>query len=184
MPLPEDYIAVLGELSGAFGAYRLLTGGEAVLVGGAATAIYTAGAFPSGDFDVVATNDPAFAAAMLMHGFRREDGAGCLLGGFYHPDYPAYGVQQVSGALFDGRADRGRLVRMVVRAEWSVVLPSIEDMIADRLGQHAAAPASDDSRLRQAQMLFHLAAKPDIDYLKRRITEEGGDPAQLGLATE
>jgi hypothetical protein len=132
----------------------------------------------------VAADDDAFAECMLAHGFRREDEAGFLLGGFYHPDYRAYGVQQVSGALFDGLADQTRLVRMIVREELALVLPAIEDMIADRLGQHAVAPASDDSRLRQAKMLFRLAAKPDIDYLRRRITEEGGDPALLGLATE
>jgi hypothetical protein len=155
-----------------------------VLVGGAATAIYTAGAFPSGDFDIVAADDAAFAECMLAHGFRREDKPRYLLGGFYHPEYPAYGVQQVSGALFDGQSDRDRLICMVVREELSVVLPAIEDMIADRLGQHAVAPASDDSRLRQAKMLFRLAAKPDINYLRRRIIQEGGDPVLLGLATE
>ena len=54
MSLPDDYIAALERLAFAFTSYRQRTGGTAVLVGGAATAIYTAGQFPSADFDIVA----------------------------------------------------------------------------------------------------------------------------------
>jgi hypothetical protein len=74
---------------------------------------------------------------------------------------------------------------MIVVEGGTVALPAIEDMIADRLGQHAAAaPASDKSRLLQAKALFRLAEKPDIGYLRRRISDEGGDPALLGLAAD
>jgi hypothetical protein len=181
MPLPEGYIAALEQLASAFATYNANTGGNAVLVGGAATAIYTAGQFPSGDFDIVAANDAAFESAMLGCGFLREDRAGHLLVGFYHPSYPQYGFQQVSGALFDGRADSGRLIRLAVRHTGVIILPAIEDMIADRLAQHAVAAPSDDSRLRQARTLFQLAAKLDVDYLRRRIAEEGGDAALLAF---
>jgi hypothetical protein len=184
MPFPDDYIAALEQLAMVFTTYREQTGNDAVLVGGAATAIYTGGQFQSGDFDVVAANDHAFKAAMIAHGFRPEDAAGYLLGGFYHPDFPAYGIEQVSGALFDGRSDRKRLVRMTVKPPGVIVLPPIEDMIADRLAQHAIAAPSDDSRLRQARTLFRLARGPDICYLLRRISDEGGDPALLGLDPE
>jgi hypothetical protein len=54
MSLPRDYLAALEILGRVFVAYRAKTGHSAVLVGGAATAIYTDGAFMSGDFDVVA----------------------------------------------------------------------------------------------------------------------------------
>ena len=182
MPLPPDYLNALELLGRAFELYRDRTGTAAVLVGGAAAAIYTAGQFPSGDFDVVAPMDAAFEAAMVAQGFQREDCPGHRLGGFYHPDCPAYGFQQVSGPLFDGRADAGRLLRVEVTPKSAVVLPSIEDMIADRLGQHAAAPASDDSRLLQARALFGVAENPDIEYLSRRIREEGGDPTLLGFS--
>jgi hypothetical protein len=35
--------------------------------------------------------------------------------------------------------------------------------------------------LEQARLLMKLALEPDVDYLKRRITEESGDPAMVGL---
>jgi hypothetical protein len=183
MPFPPDYIAALEALGRVFDLYRERTGVDAVLVGGAAAAIYTAGMFQSSDFDVVAAHDDAFVSAMLENGFLHEDREGHLLVGFYHPDHPQYGFQQVSGALFDGLSEPGRLVRVIVKTteESAIVLPAIEDMIADRLGQHAVAPLSDDSRLRQARALLKLAEKPDIDYLIRRIWDEGGDPALLGL---
>ena len=57
-------------------------------------------------------------------------------------------------------------------------LPAFEDIIADRLGQHAVASQSDDSRMQQAQMLLAMAKSVDMEYLKRRVNEEGGD---LGL---
>ncbi len=98
-------------LSRAFEAYIQITGHSPVLVGGAATAIYTAGLFPSGDFDVVAANDEVFKATMLEQGFIPEDRAGKLRVGFYHPDHPNFGYQQVTGPLFDGLSDENRLVR-------------------------------------------------------------------------
>lgn len=181
MSLPDDYIAALERLAFAFTSYRQRTGGAAVLVGGAATAIYTGGQFPSADFDVVAVGDQQFNAAMAEHGFQREDRPGHLLIGFYHPDHPGYGFQQVSGPLFDGQSDQTRLFRMAVTAPGEITLPSIEDMIADRLGQYAAAPPSDTSRLQQAKALFSLAETLDNDYLLDRIIAESGDPTLLGL---
>ena len=181
MPLPDDYLAALERLAFAFTTYRERTGETAVLVGGAATTIYTAGQFPSADFDVVAAGDRAFEAAMAEHGFQRENRSGHLLVGFHHPGHPGYGFQQVSGALFDGQADRTRLFRMVVTAPGEIALPAIEDMIADRLGQHAVASPTDSSRLQQAQALFLMAETLDKDYLLKRITAEGGNPALLNL---
>ena len=54
-------------------------------------------------------------------------------------------------------------------------------MIADRLGQYAAGPATDTSRLRQAEALLKLADNLDMEYLLKRIGDEQGDPALLGL---
>ncbi|MGI4939962.1 MAG: hypothetical protein ACRYHQ_05270, partial [Janthinobacterium lividum] len=56
-----------------------------------------------------------------------------------------------------------------------------EDLIADRLAQHSVASPTDDSRLRQARMLFGLAERLDRVYLLARIRDEGGDPALLEL---
>ncbi len=99
--------------------------------------------------------------------------------GFYHPNHPEYGFQQVSGQLFDGRSDRKRLVILPTTGGGAITLPSIEDMIADRLGQHAIASKTDDSRLQQAIWLFRLAEQMDRDYLLKRVIEEGGDPDLL-----
>jgi hypothetical protein len=57
-------------------------------------------------------------------------------------------------------------------------------MIADRLAQHAVSSPTDDSRLQQARYLFRLAEGLDISYLYRRMIEEGGDPALLGLSPD
>jgi hypothetical protein len=179
MALPDHYLAALARLGPVFADYRARTGSDAVLVGGAAVAIYTSGQFPSADFDIVAGRDEAFAEAMQRHGFRPEDREGYLRVGYYHPDDPFYGFQLVSGRLFDGQADCQRLVRLRLRAHGEATLPAIEDMIADRLGQYAVASPTDQTRLMQARALFNLAESLDMAYLKRRVEEEGGDPALL-----
>jgi hypothetical protein len=132
----------------------------------------------SGDFDFVAIDDTAFYHAMTESGFVPEDRLGHLLRGYYHPAYPAYGVELVSGPLFDGKADPQKLIRMTLR-HGELVLPSIEDLVADRHGQHAVASSSDDSRLRQARIMLAMAKQVDKDYMLRRVLDEGGDPDLL-----
>lgn len=175
MAFPTDYVSLLERLAEAFTRYEAETGIAPMLVGGAATAILTAGAFMSGDFDIVAGNDEAFARAMEAAGFQIDARTGKLLGGFYHPAFPEYGVELVSGPAFDGRADWTRVLKPVFRGYNSLTLPAFEDLIADRLGQHAVAGPGDDSRLLQAQLLLAMAKSVDMDYLERRVMEEGGD---------
>lgn len=180
MTLPADYIDLLSELARAFAAYEAETGVWPVLVGGAAAAIQTAGEFMSGDFDVVAANDDAFDKAMRTVGFLADERIGRMSGGYYHPSFPRYGVELVSGPLFDGRADPEKLIRLTIN-DGSIVLPSIEDLIADRLGQFAVSSASDTSRLEQAKAMLRMAKEVDRHYLKVRIVDEGGDPSLIGL---
>ena len=73
---------------------------------------------------------------------------------------------------------------MGVMGPGRVTLPAIEDLIADRLGQHAVASPTDTTQLEQAQALFNLADGIDEANLVRRIIEDGGDPALLGLVRE
>jgi len=181
LALPSDYLAILEYVARACLSYRDRSGSNAILVGGAATALYTDGMFPSADFDLVAGRDQDFADAMMLHGFKPEDRPGHLLVGFYHPDFPGYGVQQVTPPLFDGRSDLDRVVRLAVVPFGELVLPSVEDLIADRLAQHSVASPTDNSRLNQAKALFALAPSCDRDYLLRRIIEEGGDPSLIGI---
>lgn len=178
--LLPGYVAALALLGRVFRRYEAATGSPAILVGGAAAALYTAGRFPSADFDIVAAHDVAFHAAMLAEGGIPEGRHGRLLIGYYHPAHPAYGFQQVSGRLLDGRAEHGRALRVDIAPGSAVVLPAVEDCIADRLGQHAVASPTDPSRLRQAQWMAALAPCLDATYLWRRVTEEGGNPALLG----
>lgn len=181
MTLPDDFWDALDLLGEACKLYHQRTGSTAVLVGGAAAAVLTDGEFMSADFDVVAVRDREFEAILLTLGFRPEDRAGYLLVGYYHPSHPRYGFQLVSGQLFDGKADFNKLLKLQITSRSEVILPSVEDMIADRLGQHAVASASDTSRLEQAKALFALAQDVEPSYLTQRIREEGGDPALIGL---
>jgi len=116
---------------------------------------------------------------MEQHGFIKERRAGRLHFGYYHPDHLNYGFQAVSGDLFDGRADKARLFTIELRPGAAIQLPAIEDMIADRLGQHMVASPTDRSRLEHARLLFQLAARIDMNYLTRRVEEEGGEMALL-----
>lgn len=180
MSLPPEYLAALAPLADAFSTFERATGKVAVLVGGAAAAIYTDGAFMSADFDVVAGDDAAFDKAMAAAGFVDDDKAVHGQGGWYHPAHPQFAVEQVSGGYFDGRADKARCLKLTVCEDAAIVLPAIEDMIADRLGQHEVT-SGDTSMLEQARALYALAEGLDLDYLYRRIVEESGNPAHLGL---
>jgi len=180
MALPSIYLRALERLSLAFGAYEGATGTSPILVGGAAAAIRTGGQFMSADLDVVAGNEKAFSRAMAATGFLAEARTGKTETGWYHPGFPAYAVDLVSGSYFNGKGDRDRLLRLVVRDYAAIVIPAVEDLIADRLGQYAVANNKDSSRLLQAKALLRLAKKIDGDYLRRRIGEEGGDPALIG----
>ena len=182
MALPDDYLDALGAVGEAFAVYEASTGRVAILVGGSAAAIHTQGAFMTGDFDVIAGDDIAFDDAMLAAGFEHDSGPHGS-GGWFHPAHPRYGVEQVSGRYFDGKGDRDRCVKLTVRDGSEVVLPAVEDMIADRLGQYEVA-GSDTAMLEQAKALFTIAQGLDTKYLVQRIVEEAGNPAHLGLSKD
>ena len=128
---------------------------------------------------LLAAADEALERALLAEGFIREHRPGRLLRGYYHPAHPAYAFEHGSGPLFDGRADCSRLIRLAIHGQTHIILPSVEDMIADRLAQHEIASPTDDSRLRQARMLFWVTDALDHAYLLQRIGDEGGNPTLL-----
>jgi hypothetical protein len=131
---------------------------------------------------VVAAADETFDRVMADYGFRQEDRAGRLLVGYYHPAIPTIGVQLVSGRLFEGRTDLQRITLLPIEGGGTIALAPIEDMIADRLGQYAASNDRDDDMLEQARLLLQLAGEIDLEYLTKRVLEENGDPAILGLS--
>jgi hypothetical protein len=143
--------------------------GAPVLVGGGAAELYSGSAINTGDFDVVTGFQEAFGEALLREGFQRPIGPGHAPLGWHHPELKL-GFEVVSSTLLDGLADRER-VRLFSFAEdgWVAVI-SVEDMIADRMGQYASGTAPE--MLDQARTLFALYPDADLDYLERRIREE------------
>ena len=174
------YIEALRLLSRAFDIAERRGAPRPVIVGGSAVEFYTGGAITSGDFDLVAAREEIVGEALVEIGFRREDRRGVRLGGFYHPE-SLIGVEFVTGPLFEGRTDADRLQLVVVdeASDAKVIFPPLEDMIADRLGQHASDPRGRDDMLEQARLLASLAENLDMAYLRRRVAEEGADPAIL-----
>ena len=141
-----------------------------VLVGGAVVEFDTGSRITSGDFDFVSTSDEPFAQALVKLGLVQGDGLSCRKMAFVHPAL-GFGVELVSGAYFDGRADRER-IRLVRVADAAVSMAPTEDLIADRLGQWVASDRKDRELLHQAVALFRLAEELDISYLDRRVRDD------------
>jgi len=170
---PPEFLAALRILADA--SEDAAVGGHPrpVLVGGAAVELWTSGRYVSGDFDLVTSDPSPIERALLARGFRREDRSGYLLRGLYHPML-GIGVEFVSGQLFDGRSDRSRLRSVDVGDGKKIVVIPPEDVIADRLGQDAAASGSDRRQLVLARMVYQLAQDLDAAYLLRRVADETG----------
>lgn len=175
----EAFSAALVQLAKVFASYKARVGVAPILVGGASVMLFTDYSIFSRDFDLLAGDDDTLGMCMAEHGFRREDRRGFLRFGWYHPDHPGFGVQQVSGRLFDGHTDETRLISVELEGDLAVTLPPLEDLIADRLGQHAVAGPGDDSRLWQARWMLTMARNIDREYMRRRVREEGGNLALL-----
>jgi hypothetical protein len=154
-----------------------------VIVGGAAVEFYSGGAIVSGDFDIVTDVQQELERALIAKGFIRPSGIGTLVRGLHHPAL-ALGMEVVSGALFDGAADDSRIV-LVPMGDGEIAFPSVEDLIADRMGQFNSPTRHDEQMLGQAVVLYRIAreglvARLDEVYLDRRIRDEtAGD---YGLA--
>ena len=140
-----------------------------VLVGGAAVELYTGSAITTGDFDVVTARQDAFEEVLLEQGFARPPGPGHTPLGWLHPDV-GLGFEVVSSILLDGLADRERVRLITFDPDGAVAIISVEDMIADRMGQYASGSAPD--MFDQARTLFVLHPDADRAYLERRIHEE------------
>jgi hypothetical protein len=144
-----------------------------ILVGGAAAEFYSTSAITTGDFDVCTTRQPEFEQELLDLGFIRPAGAGAMLKGLVHPELKI-GFEVVAEVPMDGTVDaaRVRLVEPIGESALFRVI-SVEDLIADRMGQYASGTAPD--RVEQARLLLALHPDADRDYLDRRIREESAD---------
>lgn len=139
-----------------------------VLVGGAAVEFYSGSMIATGDFDVVTARSDIFERTLLEHGFVKPSGRGMLTRGWIHPDLKL-GFEVVGSSLLEGHADRDRVMLIDVSGEQFAII-SVEDLIADRMGQYHSGTAPE--MLGQAQTLFRLYQDADCSYLERRIREE------------
>jgi hypothetical protein len=144
-----------------------------VLVGGAAVEIYSLSAIATGDFDISTGAQDAFEEELQRHGFIRPSGAGMATRGWIHPELKL-GFEVVSSTLLDGMADRDRVELLEFAPDGEVAVLSVEDIIADRMGQYASGSAP--AMREQARRLFVLHNEADLDYMDQRIRyESGGD---------
>src|SRR5690606_14371360 len=123
----------------------------------------------TGDFDVCTLRQPEFEEELQKLGFVRPSGAGQMLKGWIHPEL-TLGFEVVADTPMDGAFDRDTLVLVENTGAGAFVMISVEDLIADRVGQFASGAAPD--RLHQARALFGLQTTLDRAYLERRIREE------------
>ena len=140
-----------------------------VLVGGGAVELYSNSAIMTGDFDLSTARQDIFEQALRDEGFVRPSGPGMATRGWIHRDLKL-GFEVVSDRLLDGNADRDRIRLISVADVGEIAVISVEDMIADRMGQYASGTARE--MLAQAQALFHLYPDADRAYMEKRIREE------------
>jgi hypothetical protein len=93
-----------------------------------------------------------------------------MLKGLIHPDL-GLGFEVVAEVPMDGSVDADHIRLVQPDGETALFrVISVEDLIADRMGQYASGTAAD--RLEQARVLFALHSDLDMAYLDRRIREE------------
>jgi hypothetical protein len=145
-----------------------------VLVGGGAVEFYTGSAVMTGDIDVTSPVQPELEEELQKLGFVRPSGPGKSTRGWVHPDL-GLGFEVVGNSPMADAPDEVRIrLARPDEADPAMRVLSIEDLIADRMGQFASGTARD--RLDQARTLFALSSGLDLDYLERRIrTETMGD---------
>lgn len=145
-----------------------------VLVGGGAVEFYTGSAVMTGDMDLTTPAQPELEEELQKLGFVRPSGVGQSTRGWVHPDL-GLGFEVVGDSPMKGTPDEVRIrLVMPVDGEPAIRLLSIEDMIADRMGQYASGTARD--MLGQARQLYPLVSAANRDYLDGRIrTETLGD---------
>lgn len=153
--------------------------GRPILVGGAVVEFYTGSTITSGDFDVITAAGEVLEEILIELGFERPQGVGQLLRGVIHRGMNM-GVEVVSGPAFDGKADRERMLLLEL-GQGKIIIPALEDIIADRLGQFSSTPRGIQSMLDQAVSLYRLASELDEEYLDKRIRYETANTLDLGF---
>ena len=168
-PWRPDFLAALRLLARVSDAMAARGLSRPVLVGGGAVEFYTGSALMTGDIDVTSPLQPELEEELRKLGFVKPAG-GDLMRGWVHPDL-GLGFEVVGNSPMGGGLDtsRIRLVQPVGEtARFRVI--SVEDIIADRMGQFASGTAPEMRA--QAQALLGLYPDLDRAYLERRVREE------------
>ncbi|HEX8263436.1 MAG TPA: hypothetical protein VF547_11235 [Allosphingosinicella sp.] len=140
-----------------------------VLVGGAAVEIYSKGRINTGDFDIATPWQAELEDELEGLGFIRPTGPGRATRGLIHPEF-RLGFEIVSSSLLDGMADCERVQLIDLGEDGEAAVISVEDIIADRMGQFASGTAPE--MLVQAKRLFSLHPDADRHYMEKRIRHE------------
>lgn len=148
-----------------------------ILVGGGAVEFYTGSAVTSGDFDLVTPHSSALEEALRSVGFVRISEPGFSSRSFMNRQL-GFAVDVVSGILMDGRTDPEKTLVVEIDGT-SLRIISIEDLIADRMGQAYSQMPPRRDMLDQASLLLQFAKSVDEMYLDRRIREETLESASL-----
>lgn len=170
LPWRPEFLAALRMLARASEGLARRGFSRPVLVGGGAVEFYTGSAIMTGDIDVTTPVQPELEEELQKLGFVRPSGPGKATRGWVHPDI-GLGFEVVGDSPMGDTPDLVRL-RLVYPdpAEPGLRVLSLEDMIADRMGQYASGTARD--MLDQARELYALSANLDRDYLEQRIRTE------------
>lgn len=163
----EAALRLLASISEALAARGLP---RPILVGGGAAEYFSGSALMTGDIDLCSPVQSELEAEMRAQGFVKPTGPGKSTRGWIHPDL-GLGFEVVADVPMDGNIDAKRLLLIEdIAPGQAFAIISVEDLIADRMGQYASGTARD--RLDQARTLLRLHPDADRAYLDRRIREE------------
>jgi hypothetical protein len=124
----------------------------------------------TGDIDLASPVQPDLEQEFRRFGFERPSGAGRSLRGWIHPTLK-FGFEVVANVPMDGSVDAAHIVLIDdLTTDGALAIISVEDLIADRMGQYASGSARE--MLSQARELLALHPDADLAYLDRRIREE------------
>ena len=170
LPWRPEFVAALRMLARASEGLARRGYSRPVLVGGGAVEFYTGSAIMTGDIDVTTPVQPELEEELQKLGFVRPSGPGKSTRGWIHPEI-GLGFEVVGSSPMGGNVLAAQLVMVApVSGEPELAMLSVEDMIADRMGQYASGTARE--MLGQARALYSLPIRFDRDYLDRRIREE------------
>lgn len=140
-----------------------------VLVGGGAAEYYSASRLMTGDIDLCTPSQDVLEKSLQAHGFVRPSGPGKATRGWVHPDL-GLGFEVVANVPMDGSVDKDHIFLVEDMGEGAFAIISVEDLIADRMGQYASGTAAE--MVDQARILLSLHPEADRVYLETRIRAE------------